>query len=257
MPDKKKEQKAQDLPVSGEFFYQRTSDGTSEGQLAINCEAWEKGNGNGQQRPLELDFTKQIKTIWKEQGYSRNPLYKALGKPVADSYLLDATFGLGRDSLFFIRYGWRVVGCERLPFLWPLLANALAQAQAGEYGELFQQKLSLSSGDARDYALENGRPAVIYLDPMYEGPPSERKQGAKKEMNILHLLCREQQNSPLPSLVTTHAFSESELLPWALATATKRVVVKRSKKGPWLSPSPLPNLTYSGASTRFDVYFIS
>ena len=64
----------------------------------------------------------------------------------------------------------------------------------------------------KELAAKNGRPDVVYLDPMY---PERRKTAAvKKEMAYFHDLVGAAQD-------------EAELLESALNTAKKRIVVKR------------------------------
>ena len=90
----------------------------------------------------------------------------------------------------------------------------------------------------QELSTKNGRPDVVYLDPMY---PERRKTAAvKKEMAYFHDLVGSAQD-------------EAELLDAALNTAKKRIVVKRPRLGEFLDGRK-PAYQYTGKSTRFDVY---
>ena len=145
----------------------------------------------------------------------------------------DATGGLGRDSFVLASLG-PAVAC--------LLSDGLNRAGQSEETREIAQRITLHFGNAVDLMQElstqNGRPDVVYLDPMY---PERRKTAAvKKEMAYFHDLVGVAQD-------------EAELLDAALDTAKKRIVVKRPRLGEFLDGRK-PAYQYTGKSTRFDVY---
>ena len=79
---------------------------------------------------------------------------------------------------------------------------------------------------------------VVYLDPMF---PERRKSAqVKKELQMLQMLA-------------TCEPSPEHLLTAALATAAKRVVVKRPRRAPCFTTRS-PSHSLSGKTIRFDVY---
>ena len=79
---------------------------------------------------------------------------------------------------------------------------------------------------------------MIYLDPMY--PERQKSALVKKELRVLRDIVGLDHDS-------------DNLLPAALAHASKRVVVKRPRLAPPLNQHP-PTQQYMGKSGRFDVY---
>ena len=106
--------------------------------------------------------------------------------------------------------------------------------------------LQLVHCDSRKYLEQlleisnKNRPEVIYLDPMYSA--SKKTALNKKELRIL------------AKLVGKDADADKLLL-LALKVAKKRVVVKRARLAPNLA-NLKPDTTFTGRTTRFDVYLI-
>ena len=130
----------------------------------------------------------------------------------------------------------------RNPVVYPPLPDGIQRALLPSDTAETASRLTLHHADATEYmprlAAENGRPDVVYLDPMY---PERRKSAAvKKEMVFFHELVGTAQN-------------DAALLDAALSAATARVVVKRPRLGDFLCGRK-PDYQYTGKSTRFDVY---
>ena len=120
----------------------------------------------------------------------------------------DATGGLGRDSFVLASLGLNVHTFEQNPAVACLLSDGLNRAGQSEETREIAQRITLHFGNAVDLmqelATQNGRPDVVYLDPMY---PERRKTAAvKKEMAYFHDLVGAAQD-------------EAELLDAALNTA--------------------------------------
>jgi 16S rRNA (guanine1516-N2)-methyltransferase len=81
-------------------------------------------------------------------------------------------------------------------------------------------------------------PQVIYLDPMF--PHRDKSALVKKEMRLFRPLVGDDDDAPA-------------LLQAALALATHRVVVKRSRKAPVIAGEQ-PGYVLEGKSSRFDIY---
>lgn len=156
--------------------------------------------------------------------------------------VLDATAGLGRDSFILASLGCRVTMLERSPVLHALLDDALRRGR--EDIEILDavSGMSLVRCDAKEYLLTaitaQNNFDVIYLDPMF--PHEKRTALVKKEMRI----CRE--------LVGDDTDAD-ELLPIALKTPIKRVVVKRMRTAPYMAGIK-PNQQILGKTNRFDLY---
>ena len=78
---------------------------------------------------------------------------------------------------------------------------------------------------------------MVYLDPMF--PPRKHPAGVKKELRICRRLVGDD-----PDAVNLFAVARQ--------VARKRVVVKRYRRAPPLSPCP--SLVFPGKLVRYDVY---
>jgi len=185
----------------------------------------------------------------------REPLGRAVGATAGlRPSVVDATAGLGRDSLLLATLGCDVRAVERSPVVAALLADGLARARAA--CRQFQAtdadlrvaraagRVSLIRADARSWlaALEPGsRPDVILLDPMF--PERRRSALVKKEMRVFRQLVGDDGDA-------------GELLDVALQSATRRVVVKRPRDVRALHASRTPDHAHDAGVTRFDVYLV-
>lgn len=168
-------------------------------------------------------------------------LAKAMGLRAHPSpTVLDATAGLGRDSVIAAALGCEVIACERSPIVGLLLFDGLERAAAGGL-ETIVSRIALLVVDARDVMAALGeadRPDVVVIDPMF--PKRGKSAKAKKEMQVLHRLL-----GPEPDV--------APLLAAALASARRRVVVKRPAHEPPVA-GRAPSLVVPGKSARYDVY---
>ena len=156
------------------------------------------------------------------------------GRPVA----VDATAGLGEDSLLLAAAGFEVLLFERNPVIAALLRDALRRAKADPRLADAAGRMELSEGDSIE-AL--GRlpepPDVVYLDPMF---PARRKSAAvKKKFQLIHRL-----ESPCEDA--------EALLRAAIAARPRKVVIKRPPKGPYLADIK-PSYSLEGKAIRYDV----
>lgn len=152
--------------------------------------------------------------------------------------VFDGTAGLGRDAFTLAALGATVTLAERNPVLSALLRDAhrraLASPQlcaaAGQM-RLIEHDITLSLAAAIGHD-------VLLLDPMY--PDDGKRALPGKEMQILRDL-------------TGGDADADALLPAALASGVKRIVVKRPSKAPWLA-GIAPNTALEGTQARFDIY---
>jgi 16S rRNA (guanine1516-N2)-methyltransferase len=155
--------------------------------------------------------------------------------------LLDATAGMGTDTIMLAAFGFRVTGVERCSVLALMLAEALQRARSAEAAPAYLAQVEIEATDALEWlqADTGNRPDVIYLDPMF--PERSKTAQVKKSMQLLQTLLRDETDN-----------SEA-LLTLALDRARYRVVVKRPLRAPPLA-GRAPSHHISGKSIRFDVY---
>lgn len=166
--------------------------------------------------------------------------------------LIDATAGLGHDSLLMAHLGANVRLIERHPILFVLLEYAKAQAERDPFLQATMQRIQLIHADSNCYlnelALKGEYLDVVYLDPMF--PQRDQNQQAikkqaqvKKQMQLLHMLLPEDGEMDLGD----------QLLDLAKKIA-KRVIVKRPRHAVYLAEQH-PDHQWLGDACRFDAYF--
>jgi 16S rRNA (guanine1516-N2)-methyltransferase len=155
--------------------------------------------------------------------------------------LVDATAGMGTDSLILAAMGFEVLALERHPVLALMLNAALARAQASMDAPAYLRQIRFLGADAVDWLRHNAGAGsdVIYLDPMF--PERQKAAQVKKPMQLLQVLLEETPDDG------------GGLLEAALQTARYRVVVKRPLRAPWLADRQ-PSHQIKGSNIRFDIY---
>ena len=164
--------------------------------------------------------------------------------------IIDATAGLGHDSLLMASLGAEVTLLERHPILFALLESAKKQAEGHDYLANIAQRIIVIHQDSAHHLIEMApdQADVIYLDPMFpardHNQKSEKKQAqVKKQMQLLHLLLPEDGEMDLGDALLDLAKSK-----------VKRVIVKRPKHATFLD-GQTPDHQWQGDAIRFDAYF--
>ncbi len=166
--------------------------------------------------------------------------------------LIDATAGLGHDSLLLARLGAQVTLVERHPILFVLLEEAKKQAETDPFLQAFAARIELVFADSAEYltqlVAQGQQVDVVYLDPMFpqrdQNQQAPKKQAqVKKQMQLLHLLLPEDGEMDLGD----------NLLDLSRPIA-KRVVVKRPRLAVFLA-NATPDHQWQGDACRFDAYF--
>jgi 16S rRNA (guanine1516-N2)-methyltransferase len=166
--------------------------------------------------------------------------------------LIDATAGLGHDSLLMAHLGANVTLVERHPILFTLLESTYDQALNNVFLKPIVERIQLVYSDSGNYLKQLKQDQletdVVYLDPMF--PQRDQNQNAikkqaqvKKQMQLLHLLLPEDGEMDLGD----------ELLTLAKQVA-KRVIVKRPRHAVYLNDEK-PDHQWLGDACRFDAYF--
>lgn len=153
--------------------------------------------------------------------------------------LVDATAGLGADSLLLAAAGFNVTMFESNPVVALLLEDALRRAQQDERLADIVARMTLVCGDsvAGMGDLEEA-PDVILLDPMF--PARKKSAQVKKKFQLIHCL-----EAPCTN--------EEELFAAAVAAQPRKIVVKRPPKGPYLADNK-PAYSIQGKAVRYDCY---
>lgn len=166
--------------------------------------------------------------------------------------LIDATAGLGHDSLLMAHLGADVTLVERHPILFTLLEDSKNHAQNDTFLSAVVARIHLVFSDSADYLRQQAEQKrvvdVVYLDPMF--PQRDQNQQAikkqaqvKKQMQLLHMLLPEDGEMDLGDHLLTLA-----------QQVAKRVVVKRPRLAVYLANLE-PDHQWQGDACRFDAYF--
>ena len=187
--------------------------------------------------------------------------------------VIDATAGMGEDSLLLAAAGCEVTLYEQDPVIAALLQDTMRRALEEAALHEIVMRMQLVEGDSIGHLRRLGeaatgsdvqegdvghdcptltasaatktgsdealkRPDVIYLDPMF---PERQKSGlVKKKFQLIHYL-----EAP--------AENEEALMQAALAARPFKIVVKRPAKGPYLAGLK-PSYTLHGKSNRYYSY---
>ncbi len=208
---------------------------------------------------IRADFSGMLRRV-QPNNLNRELIVKASRFKKADPNrqltAIDATAGLGEDSLLLAAAGFRVTMFEKDPMIAALLDDGLHRAAADSRLAEIAARMELIRGDSIRYlkalaaaqaaaspagkpgASENAglRPDLILLDPMF---PERTKSGlVKKKFQMIHLL-----EQPCED--------EEELLEAAIAACPRKIVIKRPLKGPYLGGRK-PGYSLKGKKIRCD-----
>lgn len=167
-------------------------------------------------------------------------------------WAIDATAGMGEDSLLLAAAGFSVDLYERDPVIAALLRDALERAAedpllAGAIGRMRlheEDSVPVLEGLAcTGHSVGRGPggptlspPDVVFLDPMF--PTRQKSASAKKKLRMIQRL-----EEPCDA--------EGRLVGAALAAGPRKVVVKRPLKGPCLG-GVKPAYALAGKAVRYD-----
>ena len=206
----------------------------------------DKTSKNGQKKdvvdkPLVCDFIGGPVNYRLRFGGGRGQgLARAAGlKPGEKPHIIDATAGMGRDAFCLASLGAKVTLIERSPFMHDLLKEGMERARAA--GGITAQviaRMRLIKGDS--IALLPGlAPEIILVDPMH--PARQKSALVKFEMRQIREIVGLDED-------------QHDLMQIALASASKRVVLKwPAKAAPMAGLRPCSHQVI-GKSTRYDVF---
>lgn len=150
---------------------------------------------------------------------------------------VDATAGLGEDSLLLAAAGFHVKLYERNPVIHALLEDTVRRARAvPELHEAAARMQVFYEDSIEAMKYLEAPPDVILLDPMF--PARQKSALVKKKLQMIQKL-------ELPCL------DEAELFLSAVRAAPKKLIIKRPPKGPYLAGIK-PDHSIEGKAVRFD-----
>ena len=186
------------------------------------------------------------------QGYFENMLHRVTNGRLQHEMLakavktdqenlkaIDATAGMGEDSLLLAACGYQVTLYEQNPVIAILLKDALRRAKKNTVLRDIVSRMQLVEGDSIEHLNKRLDPVdVIYLDPMF---PGRQKSGLiNKKLQLIQKLeppCSE----------------ETALFDAAMAAQPSKIIVKRPLKSPYLDER-VPSYSLKGKAIRYDCY---
>lgn len=192
----------------------------------------------GEGMVLRADFSRLLPRLRPDR-LSRELLVRAARvRGVEAPTAVDATAGLGEDSLLLAAAGFSVRLYEKDQVIAALLRDALERASAlPELAEIVARMELLEEDSVEALPHLGFSPDAVLLDPMF--PERTKSAAVKKKFQLLHHLERPCEN-------------EGELLDAALAAHPRKIVIKRPPKGPVLA-GVKPSYQIVGKAVRYDV----
>lgn len=186
---------------------------------------------------LRGDFT-GMKQRLRVSNLQREMLVKAVRiKGMTSPLVLDATAGMGEDSLILAAAGCRVRMYERDPVIAALLEDALRRASGiPELSEILKRMEFHQEDSIVSMRSLTEKPDVILLDPMF--PERQKSAQVKKKFQLLHHLEEPCQD-------------EEALLQAAVDASPRKIVIKRPLKGGFLAGRK-PDYSLRGKAIRYD-----
>ena len=166
-------------------------------------------------------------------------LAKAVKTDPENLKAIDATAGMGEDSLLLAACGYQVTLYEQNPVIAILLKDALRRAKKNTVLKDIVSRMQLVEGDSIEHLNKRLDPVdVIYLDPMF---PGRQKSGLiNKKLQLIQKL------EPPCS-------KETALFDAAMAAQPSKIIVKRPLKSPYLDER-VPSYSLKGKAIRYDCY---
>lgn len=166
-------------------------------------------------------------------------LAKAVKTDQENLKAIDATAGMGEDSLLLAACGYQVTLYEQNPVIAILLKDTLRRAKKNTVLKDIVSRMQLVEGDSIEHLNKRLDPVdVIYLDPMF---PGRQKSGLiNKKLQLIQKLeppCSE----------------ETALFDAAMAAQPSKIIVKRPLKSPYLDER-VPSYSLKGKAIRYDCY---
>lgn len=150
---------------------------------------------------------------------------------------VDATAGMGEDSILLAAAGYDVTMYEQNAVIAALLKDAMRRAKKNPVLKDIVSRMKLIEGNSINLMKElTFTPDVIYLDPMF---PARQKTGlVNKKLQLIQKL-------EMP------CYEEKELLEAAINIQPSKIIIKRPLKGAFLAERE-PDYSVKGKAIRYD-----
>ena len=194
----------------------------------------------GEGLEMQGDLTHMIPRL-KKNNLQREFLVKAsrMKNPGDHPVAVDATAGMGEDSLLLAAVGYQVFLYELNPVIAALLKDSLRRASSVPELKEAVSRMQVREGDSIEgLSRLDTPPDLILLDPMF---PERKKSGLiKKKFQLLQKLERP-------------CSDEERLFDAAWSAGPRRLVIKRPLKGPCLAGMK-PDYSIAGKAIRYDCF---
>lgn len=184
------------------------------------------------------DFSKSIKRIKQNNLQKEMLIHAAKMKGKKENLIaIDATAGLGEDSILLAAYGYTVELYEKNPIIAELLKDAMERAKKiSELKDIIERMKVHNEDSIIAMQKLQYNPDIILLDPMF--PERTKSALIKKKFQILHK-------------IENPCSDENELLSSAIKANPKKIIIKRPLKGEYLAGIK-PDYSLKGNSIRYD-----
>lgn len=189
---------------------------------------------------LKGDFTRLLPRL-KSGNLSKELLVRAAKIKDSTNTLtaIDATAGLGEDSLLLAAAGFHIRLYERNPIIYELLNDTLKRAlKIPELADIVERMQLFNDDSICAMKYLKTTPDVILLDPMF--PERQKSALVKKKLQMIQKL-------EIPCV------DEVELIKAAMNAKPKKLIIKRPPKGPYLAGLK-PDHSIAGKAVRFDCF---
>ena len=189
---------------------------------------------------LRGDFTKMLPRL-KPNNLSQELLVRTAKLKDLDHtpVAIDATAGLGDDSLLLAAAGFHVTMFEKNPVIFELLSDAHTRAkEIPELADIVSRMILVHGDSMEAMASLDFTPDIILLDPMF--PARQKSALVKKKLQMIQKL-------EVPCM------DEKELILTAMKAGPKKLIIKRPPKGPYLADYK-PDFSNAGKAVRFDCF---
>ena len=152
---------------------------------------------------------------------------------------VDATAGMGEDSLLIAACGYDVTLHEQNPVVALLLKDAVRRAKKIPELKEIASRMHVVEGNSIELLSNRLDPVdVIYLDPMF--PERQKSSLINKKLQLIQKM-----EAPCSE--------EDELFDAAIKAGPSKIIVKRPLKSPYLAGRK-PNYSLEGKAIRYDCY---
>jgi len=192
----------------------------------------------GGQLEMVGDFTEMLPRL-KQSNLEREFLVKASKLKDAGPHpiAIDATAGMGEDSLILAAAGFNVKMYELDPVIAALLRDTINRAMGIPELAPVVSRMEVIEGDSIEAMKSlDYTPDLILLDPMF--PARNKSALIKKKFQLLQKL-------------ECPCTNEEDLLSAAISAHPRKIVIKRPLKGPVLA-GVKPSYSLKGKAIRYD-----